>query len=105
MSQEEPQRLQFEQTDKDDSLDKVILDPYPEVYCLGDQDLRARIQNFNDNWPERYKKEYIHKVICIVEFIPNRFNVMHDNNVDDKLITGLMESKIKDYDDASWTII
>ena len=59
MAQEEPQRIQFERTNKDDSLDETSLDLYPEAYCLGDQALRARIRNFNNDWPKRYKNEYI----------------------------------------------
>ena len=101
MAQEEPESLQFERTDKDDYIDESSLDPYPEAYRLGDQALRARIQNFNDNWPDRYKKEYIQKVIWIVEFSSNGSNLMHNNDVDNELITGLTESKIEDYDDAS----
>ena len=103
MGQEEPERLQFEQTDKDDSLNKASLYSYPEAYCLGDQALRAHIRNFNDNWPESYKKECIEKVICIVEFSANGSNLIHNDK--DKLITGLAESKIEDYDNASWAII
>ena len=91
MDQEEPERLQFKRTDKDNSLKEAStaasLDPYPEAYCLGDQPLHACIRNFNDNWPEMYKKEYIRKVICIVEFNSNGSNVMHNDDVDNKLIT------------------
>ena len=43
MAQEEPEHLQLEQTDEEDSLDKASLDPYPEAYRLGDQVLRACI--------------------------------------------------------------
>ena len=103
MTQEEPERLQFERTDKGNSLNKSSLDPYAEAYRLGDQALHARMRNFNDDWPERYKKEYIQKVICIVELSANRSNLIHEDSKE--LITGLTESKIEDYDDASWAII
>ena len=91
----------FKHDDDEESYALVILDPYPEAYRLGDQELRARFHTIkNDKWPDYYKFAYICKMMNYVEYDPDNQNFTGDIDVNTKSTIRLTESKIKGYDNA-----
>ena len=105
IDQEEPKRLMFKRDHNEESYAWASLGPYPEAYCLGDQELLARFHAIkNDEWPDYYKFSYICKVTNYVEYGPDNWNFTDNINVNAELMIKLTESKIKDYDNAFWSV-